>query len=100
MSATNVPQKQGRRPKNLPKLPLSAFSAPNTGTSETFPLPLSPSAVHPDTVIDANVIVKDGDVTLAHWRQESGLALGNKQTAIVVFLSQDDLPNIDKIIQK
>jgi len=38
-------------------------------------------------------------VTLAHWRQESGLALGNKQTAIVVALSQDDLPSIDKITQ-
>ncbi|KAH9176611.1 hypothetical protein EDB89DRAFT_2112590 [Lactarius sanguifluus] len=42
-------------PKSLPTLPLSAFSPPNTGVSDNFPLPPSPSTVHPDSVIDASV---------------------------------------------
>ncbi|KAI0700893.1 hypothetical protein BC835DRAFT_1404707 [Cytidiella melzeri] len=42
-------------PKSLPRLPLSAFSPPNTGTSEQFPLAPSPSTVYPATVLDAQV---------------------------------------------
>lgn len=50
-------------PKSLPRLPPSAFSPPNTGTSDKFPLAASPSVVHPDKVIDAHAVwVKDGQV--------------------------------------
>ncbi|KAG0706090.1 hypothetical protein DFH29DRAFT_202999 [Suillus ampliporus] len=44
-----------RRPKNLPSLPLSAFSPPSTGTSDMFPLPPTPSALFPGEVIDAHL---------------------------------------------
>ncbi|KAG2146476.1 uncharacterized protein EDB93DRAFT_1086261 [Suillus bovinus] len=44
-----------RRPKNLPSLPLSAFSPPSTGTSDMFPLPPTPSAVFPGEVVDAHL---------------------------------------------
>ena len=43
------------RKKPIPKLPLSVFTPPNSGTSDRFPLPPSPSAVHPAEVIDAQV---------------------------------------------
>ena len=41
--------------KNIPKLPLSVFTPPNSGTSDRFPLPPSPSAVHPKAIVDAQV---------------------------------------------
>jgi hypothetical protein len=44
-----------RRPKNLPSLPPSAFSAPGTGTSDMFPLPPTPSTLFPGEVIDAHL---------------------------------------------
>ncbi len=44
-----------RGPKSLPTLPLSAFSPPDTGISDSFPLPQSPTTVHPERVVDANV---------------------------------------------
>ncbi|KAH7925944.1 hypothetical protein BV22DRAFT_1112023 [Leucogyrophana mollusca] len=50
-------------PKNLPSLPLSAFSGPNTGTSDMFPLPPTPSAVFPGSIIDAHLAV-GGDLNL------------------------------------
>ncbi|KIJ67883.1 hypothetical protein HYDPIDRAFT_173620 [Hydnomerulius pinastri MD-312] len=49
----------GRRKgaKNHPRLPLSAFSPPNTGTSESFPLPPTPSSVVPEGVVDSHLEV-------------------------------------------
>jgi hypothetical protein len=44
-----------RKGKEIPRLPLSAFSPPNTGTSDTFPLPPTPSVVSPRGVVDAHL---------------------------------------------
>ena len=38
--------------KVLPKLPLSAFTPPNTGTSDSFPGPPSPSTLRPAEIVD------------------------------------------------
>lgn len=75
-------------PKALPRLPLSAFSPPNSGTSERFPLPPSPSAVHPDSVVDSNVNLPIDDVTLSQWKKEAGQVLGGRICGVVLSLPE------------
>ncbi|KAK7053357.1 hypothetical protein VNI00_003983 [Paramarasmius palmivorus] len=91
-----TPQSPGNRkkgPKTLPKLPLSAFSPPNTGTSEKFPLAPSPSTVHPEKVVDANV----RDIDLTRWKAEAGPVLGNLIGGIVVSLPKVDAELVSKL---
>ncbi|KAF8967847.1 hypothetical protein BDZ97DRAFT_1801529 [Flammula alnicola] len=76
-------------PKDLPKLPLSAFTPPNSGTLESFPLPPSPSTLLPAKVIDANVVSKD--VSYSQWKKEAGQALGSKIRGIVLALPGSEL---------
>ncbi|KAJ7783284.1 hypothetical protein B0H16DRAFT_487902 [Mycena metata] len=82
-------------PKTLPTLPSSAFSPPNTGTGERFPLPASPSTVHPDIVVDAHVVVSDLDPTLAVWKKEAGQSLGGRIGGVVLALPETDA---DKLV--
>ncbi|KAJ7446161.1 hypothetical protein B0H11DRAFT_2085314 [Mycena galericulata] len=79
-----------RKPKNLPSLPLSAFSPPNSGTGERFPLPPSPSTVHPEFVVDAHVVVADPDPTLASWKKDAGQALGGRIGGVVLSLPANE----------
>ncbi|KAJ6594003.1 hypothetical protein B0H19DRAFT_1246721 [Mycena capillaripes] len=73
-----------------PNLPLSAFSPPNSGVNERFPLPPSPSTVHPAVVIDAHVVVADADPSLALWKKEAGQALGGRVGGVVLALPETD----------
>lgn len=91
MTATNPPVSPGvgarrKGPKSLPTLPLSAFSAPNTGISESFPLPPSPSTVHPDRVVDASV-----RGSILEWKEQTSGALGGRIRAIIVKASDSEL---------
>jgi hypothetical protein len=76
-------------PKDLPKLPLSAFTPPNTGTLESFPVPPSPNSLQPAKVIDANVVSKDA--SYSQWKKEAGQALGSKIRGIVLALPTGEL---------
>ena len=76
--------------KTLPSLPLSAFSPPNSGTGEIFPLPPSPSTVHPAVVVDAHVIVADADGSLASWKNETGEDLTGRIGGVVLSLPPTD----------
>ncbi|KAH7913926.1 hypothetical protein BJ138DRAFT_1001322 [Hygrophoropsis aurantiaca] len=75
-------------PKNLPSLPLSAFTGPNSGTSDKFPLPPTPSAVFPVSIIDA------------HFATTSGLQLQSqtekdKRHGVVLTVQKpEDIPNV------
>lgn len=102
MSSLPVPPSLGpgvgvrrKGPKTLPKLPLSAFTPPNSGTSEKFPLPPSPSTIHPDAVVDASVVIADGD--LSQWKKEAGEVLSGRIGGVVLAISDDDLEN--KVVQ-
>jgi len=86
----SVPQPPRRKqPKDLPKLPLSVFTPPNTGTQESFSLPPSPSTLHPAQVIDANVVSKD--LGYSKWKKEAGQALGSKIKGVVLALPSAEL---------
>lgn len=70
--------------KTLPKLPLSAFS--HTGTSEQFPPAASPSAIHPEQVIDAHVVAPTGDLT--QWKKEARDHLDKRIGGVVLSLTE------------
>ncbi|OSX55863.1 hypothetical protein POSPLADRAFT_1063400 [Postia placenta MAD-698-R-SB12] len=84
--------------KALPRLPLSAFTPPNTGSSEAFPLPPSPSTLQPEELVDAYVIAPDGD--LSEWRAQAGETLRRKTKGVVLALPQKEPAEVEKILAK
>lgn len=84
--------------KALPRLPLSAFTPPNTGSSEAFPLPPSPSTLQPEELVDAYVIAPDGD--LSEWKAQAGETLRRKTKGVVLALPQKEPAEVEKILAK
>ncbi len=72
--------------KAIPRLPLSAFTPPNSGTGEKFPLPPSPGTVHPDAVLDAAVTTRD----LESWKASLGSNLDKRISGVVLALDSAD----------
>jgi len=88
-------------PKTLPKLPLSIFTPPNSGTGDKFPLPPSPSAVHPQAVVDAQVVVTDAtDAGQGKWKSETEAIIGDKATGIVATLLAVDAASAASTIKQ
>ncbi|KAH9994944.1 hypothetical protein BJV74DRAFT_914501 [Russula compacta] len=77
-------------PKSLPTLPLSAFSPPNTGVSDSFPLPQSPSTVHPDRVVDGSV-----RGSILEWKEQTSGSLGGRVSAVVVKANESELEGLE-----
>jgi hypothetical protein len=77
-----------RGPKSLPTLPPSAFSPPDSGISDSFPLPQSPTTVHPERIVDARV-----RCSIPEWKEQvNGSSIGGGRVgAIVVKTSESDL---------
>ncbi|KAG6375452.1 hypothetical protein JVT61DRAFT_3010 [Boletus reticuloceps] len=85
-----------RRGKDIPRLPLSAFTPPNTGTSDTFPIPPTPSLITPSAIADSHLhITRDpqgtynGDIShlkSTHKRAVVLSARGHSANAIVTSL--------------
>ncbi|TFK23179.1 hypothetical protein FA15DRAFT_594803 [Coprinopsis marcescibilis] len=97
MATTEQHRRKG--PKDLPKLPASAFVPPNSATEDSFPLGPDPSTVQPEAVIDANVIVKDGDVNHTKWKKDAGQVLGGRIRGVVLSLPGTDLETINKKLE-
>ena len=85
-------------PKQLPTLPLSVFTPPNTGTSDKFPAHPSPSTLHPEEIIDAHVLNASGD--LSGWKSETGQTIGGRVRGIVLSLHGAQETDIEKLIQE
>lgn len=83
--------------KAHPRLPLSAFSPPPSGTSDSFPRAPSPSTIHPEKVIDAHVVAPGGD--LSKWTKEISPALGGKIAGAVVSLSGTQPSELEKVVE-
>lgn len=85
-------------PKTLPTLPLSAFTPPNTGTSDKFPLAPSPSTIQPEEVIDAHVLAPNGD--LATWTSQAGQALSGRARGVVLSLHGSAPADVEKAVSQ
>ena len=85
-------------PKSLPTLPLSAFTPPNTGTSDKFPLPPSPSTLQPEEIVDAHVISATAD--LSSWQSEAGQNLGGRIRGVVLSLHGAQPADVEKLVKE
>ncbi|KAG6879670.1 hypothetical protein C0992_013206 [Termitomyces sp. T32_za158] len=95
---TSLKGARQRPPK--PRLPLSAFSPPNSASGDTFQLPPSPTTTHPKAIIDANVIIA-GAVDFSTWKHEAGSILGARADGLVLSLPNADLKNtVDQLEDK
>ncbi|GJJ06626.1 hypothetical protein Clacol_000820 [Clathrus columnatus] len=79
-----------RKPKHLPTLPLSAFTPPNSSTSESFPIVHSPTSSHPTAVIDTNLGSK---ANLDQWRASIGKLSPRNINGVVLSLPADASPD-------
>jgi len=71
-------------PKDLPKLPLSLFTPPNTSTGDSFDLPPSPGTLHPAKIIDAHIATSDAKYS--QWKQEVGGIIADRTVGVVISL--------------
>ncbi|KAF9049825.1 hypothetical protein BJ165DRAFT_1454080 [Panaeolus papilionaceus] len=81
---SSIPHLRRKLPKDLPKLPMSVFTPPNSSAGDAFPLPPSPSALHPAEVVDANIVTND--LTYSQWKKEAGQQLSSKIKGVVLSL--------------
>ncbi|CCL99867.1 uncharacterized protein FIBRA_01892 [Fibroporia radiculosa] len=89
-------RRKGAKP--LPRLPLSAFTPPNTGTSDAFPLPPSPSTLLPKDLIDAYVISSEGD--LSQWKNQAGPTVNGIAKGVVLSLSDRKSEDVEMVLER
>ncbi|KAG8835011.1 hypothetical protein FRC17_005859 [Serendipita sp. 399] len=88
--------RKNRPAKAIPRLPLSAFSPPNSGTGEKFPLPPSPTTVHPEVVYDAGTAVTSID-GLNSYASAFGAAPNPRLAGVVVSLPDANLDSVEQL---
>lgn len=93
MTTPSVPHRR-KGPKELPKLPLSVFTPPNSSAGDSFPLPPSPNALHPAHVIDANIVTRD--LSYSQYKKEAGKELAKKLKAVVLSIPAEHVPEVIK----
>ncbi|PVF95264.1 hypothetical protein CPB86DRAFT_711581 [Serendipita vermifera] len=95
--ASNLGARRNKPAKPIPRLPLSAFSPPNSGTGEKFPLPPSPATVHPEAVYDASARISSIDA-LNGYSSTLGNALSSRLKGVVVSIPEDAVNSVDSLI--
>ena len=75
-------------PKDLPKLPSSAFAPPSSSALDAIPVP-SPNALQPSQVVDANVV--SNDINYSQWKKEAGQNMGSKIRGVVLALPASEI---------
>lgn len=80
--------------KVLPKLPLSAFTTPNTSTSDSWPGPPSPSTLLPEEIVD---VYSAGG--LSKWKEEAARGIGEKGKGVVLTLSGKEFAEAEKELE-
>ncbi|KAI6125705.1 hypothetical protein EV401DRAFT_2088010 [Pisolithus croceorrhizus] len=86
-------------PRNLPKLPLSAFSPPNTGTSDTFPFPPTSSAVVPTGIVDAHLRVSAIPDDVNRYKGDIGQLVLEKTEGVVLIVENQPSDDIASSVQ-
>ncbi|KAI6046072.1 hypothetical protein EDC04DRAFT_2864957 [Pisolithus marmoratus] len=86
-------------PRNPPKLPLSAFSPPNTGTSDGFPLPPASSAVVPVGIIDAHLRVSAIPDGVDRYKDDIGQLVVEKIKGVVLTIENQPSDDIAVFVQ-
>ena len=76
-------------PKDLPKLPPTAFSPPSSNDADAFQNP-GQNALQPAQVIDANVV--SNDLNYSQWKKEAGPNLSSKIRGVVLALPASEIP--------
>lgn len=85
MASSTAPPPDISRKRKPPKLPLSVFTPPTSSTSSQFPLPPSPSTVHPASIIDAHVVIPiDANNYLEKWKEDAGELLSERIHGVVL----------------
>jgi hypothetical protein len=94
--ASSLDARRNKPAKPKPRLPLSAFSPPNSGTGDKFPLPPSPATVHPQAVYDASARIPSIDA-LNGYSSTLGNALSSRLKGVVVSIPEDAVNSVDSL---
>jgi hypothetical protein len=94
--AASLDARRNKPAKPKPRLPLSAFSPPNSGTGDKFPLPPSPATVHPQVVYDASARIPSIDA-LNGYSSTLGNALSSRLKGVVVSIPEDAVDSVDSL---
>jgi hypothetical protein len=93
---TSLGSRRSKPAKPIPRLPLSAFSPPSSGTGERFPLPPSPTTVHPQAVYDASVTISSIDALTA-YSAALGNSLSTRLSGVVVSVPESAVGSVDQM---
>ncbi|KIM30690.1 hypothetical protein M408DRAFT_328214 [Serendipita vermifera MAFF 305830] len=96
-SNASLSARRNKPAKAIPRLPMSAFSPPNSGTGERFPLPPSPTTVHPTTVLDSSAAISSID-TLGTYTAALGTSLSSRLSGVVVSVPESAVGSVDQLI--
>lgn len=95
LSSATAARRSNKPGKPTPRLPLSAFSPPNSGTGDKFPLPPSPGTVHPSSVFDGGISLTSID-DLGGYLDAAKAVHSDRLNGLVVSVPSDGLETLEQ----